>query len=372
MPNILINGLKANAGGGKNILVNFLNCLKDAQTKHVYYVLCPDTEEFSYLESESVRIIDVRNIFKPNMLFPGLYFYELPRVLRRYKIDLIFNFGDVIIPTSRHQIYFFDWAYAVYDEDYIWNRMGIKDRLMRKTKVRLIRSYIRKVDLVLAQTNVINRRLREKYGIKEVETMATPISDLEGDTNEFHDFRLPTDKVKFLFPAGWAPHKNFELIVQLSQWIHNNNLPYLLVLCVQQQHVEQHLDGLQQETVINLGKIPGKHMNALYRQCDTLLLPSLIESYGLPYIEAMAHNLPIVTSDLDFAHEMCGDLALYFNPFDVESVGQAILALQSISNNGKVEELRKQKLRKISDWPTTFIKIQNFIDHILTQNTRIK
>lgn len=367
MPNILINGLKANAGGGKNILVNFVNSLKEAPAKHVYYLLCPDTADFRHLESESIRIIDVRNMFKPNLLFLGLYFYELPRILRRYKIDLIFNFGDIIIPTSRNQIYFFDWAYAVYDEDYIWKRMGLKDLLIRTTKVRLIKSYIGKVDLVLAQTNIINRRLREKYRIKQVETMPTPISDLEGESNEFNDFRLPKEKMKFLFPAGWAPHKNFELIVQLSQWIYKNNLPYLLVLCVQQQDIERHLVGIQQETIINLGKIDGKYMYALYQQCDALLLPSLIESYGLPYIEAMAHNLPIVTSDLDFAHEMCGDLAQYFNPFDAASAGEAMLCSQSISNKEQLEELRKEKLGNILDWPTTVIKIQGYINQILTK-----
>ena len=211
MPNILINGLKANAGGGKNILVNYLNSLKDTPTEHFYYILCPDAAEFRHLESESMRIIDVRDMFKLNLLFLGLYFYELPRILLRYKIDLIFNFGDIIIPTSRNQIYFFDWAYAVYDEDYIWKRMGLKDLLMRKTKVCLIKFYIRKVDLVLAQTNVINRRLREKYGIKEVETMPTPISDLEGESNEFHDFRLPKEKMKFLFPAGMGTTQEFRI-----------------------------------------------------------------------------------------------------------------------------------------------------------------
>jgi len=41
--------------------------------------------------------------------------------------------------------------------------MGIKGRVMRKKKVRLIKSHIQKVDLVLAQTDVINRRLCEKF-----------------------------------------------------------------------------------------------------------------------------------------------------------------------------------------------------------------
>jgi len=197
--------------------------------------------------------------------------------------------------------------------------------------------------------------------------MATPISETGGGNNEFHDFNLPNDKVKFLFPAGWAPHKNFELIVKLSQWIEENNLPFVLILCVQQKDAEEHLRELNPNSSMNLGKIRGEHMNALYQQCDSLLLPSLIESYGLPYIEAMAHDLPIVTSDLDFAHEMCGDLAQYFNPFDVVSAGQTMLSSQNISNSEKLEKIRKDKLNGIPDWPTALNQIQEYIDHILTK-----
>lgn len=366
MHNILINGLKAKAGGGKNILMNFLSGLNSGQTWNTYYVLCPDIEEYCHLQSDSIRIIDVRNIFKLNILFPALYFYEMPKLLDRYKIDLIFNFGDVIIPASRHQIYFFDWAYAVYDEDYIWKRMGIKDYLMRKTKAGLINLYINKIDLVLAQSNVINCRLRQKYGIENVETLATPISDFKEASNEFLDFNLPKDKIKFLFPAGWAPHKNFELIVHLSQWVYQNKLPYVLVLCVQQKDVDKHLRGLQTETTINLGIVPGKQMNALYKQCDTLFLPSLIESYGLPYVEAMAHNMPIVTSDLDFAREMCGELAHYFNPFEVESAGKAMLSSQGASDSIRLEKIRKAKLSKIPDWPEAIFQIQSYINEVLS------
>jgi hypothetical protein len=35
-----------------------------------------------------------------------------------------------------------------------------------------------------------------------------------------------------------------------------------------------------------------------------------------------------LTSDLDFAHEVCGDAAIYFDPFDAASVRNAIVSFR--------------------------------------------
>ena len=58
-------------------------------------------------------------------------------------------------------------------------------------------------------------------------------------------------------------------------------------------------------------------------------MPTLVESFGLIYLEALMFRLPILTSDRDFAHWMCRDLALYFDPMDPVSIVNTIEATQS-------------------------------------------
>jgi len=55
-----------------------------------------------------------------------------------------------------------------------------------------------------------------------------------------------------------------------------------------------------------------------------LLMPSLIETVGLPYLEAMHFGRPIPTSDLDFAHDVCGDAASYFDPWDPDAIAASV------------------------------------------------
>ena len=43
----------------------------------------------------------------------------------------------------------------------------------------------------------------------------------------------------------------------------------------------------------------------------------------------MQFGRPILTSDMDFAHQVCGDAALYFDPRDAHDICQAILRLKN-------------------------------------------
>jgi len=62
-----------------------------------------------------------------------------------------------------------------------------------------------------------------------------------------------------------------------------------------------------------------------YRTAACFLFPSLYESSGLPPIEAMAFGCPVVVSDIPALRERCGDAAIYCDPYDVDSIGNAIL-----------------------------------------------
>ena len=65
----------------------------------------------------------------------------------------------------------------------------------------------------------------------------------------------------------------------------------------------------------------------MYRTCDICFLPTLLETFSANYPEAMAIGLPIVTTDLGFAHDVCDDAALYFHPRDPRAAAAAIFRL---------------------------------------------
>ncbi len=58
----------------------------------------------------------------------------------------------------------------------------------------------------------------------------------------------------------------------------------------------------------------------LYRGAYCLVFPSLYEGFGLPPIEAMNFGCPVVTSNVSCLPEVCGNAALYVDPYDVRDI----------------------------------------------------
>ena len=62
--------------------------------------------------------------------------------------------------------------------------------------------------------------------------------------------------------------------------------------------------GLQH--LINVGPLKQHELSGYYHHSSALILPTLIESFTATYLEAMHFDCPVLTSDLDFAREVCG------------------------------------------------------------------
>lgn len=65
-------------------------------------------------------------------------------------------------------------------------------------------------------------------------------------------------------------------------------------------------------------------LNLLYRQAAAFIYPSKYEGFGLPPLEAMAQQCPVVSSNTSAMPEVIGDAAEYFDPNDIDSIKSAI------------------------------------------------
>src|SRR5205823_11810366 len=100
-----------------------------------------------------------------------------------------------------------------------------------------------------------------------------------------------------------------------------------------------------ENVVMNIGPVHGRELERAYMTADAVIQPTLLESFGRVYLESMFFDLPILTSDRDFAHERCQDAALYFDPVDADSVAKAMARVMEakelrrrLGENGRSEE----------------------------------
>jgi glycosyltransferase involved in cell wall biosynthesis len=92
----------------------------------------------------------------------------------------------------------------------------------------------------------------------------------------------------------------------------------------------------------NIGPVASEMLPQVYQSADALIFPTLLESFSRTYLEALHFGLPILTSDRDFAHHLCGNTAIYFDPLDADDVARAMARVmedltlcQTLVENGR-------------------------------------
>lgn len=89
------------------------------------------------------------------------------------------------------------------------------------------------------------------------------------------------------------------------------------------ERAQIHALGLDSERVVQLGGDDAM-LARLYKKARAFVYPSLYEGFGIPPLEAMAHDCPVVCSDTSSIPEVVGDAGEYFEPTDVDSMRTAI------------------------------------------------
>lgn len=105
---------------------------------------------------------------------------------------------------------------------------------------------------------------------------------------------------------------------------------------IRESEIQQMFDRIQEEvpSIVSLGYVGNEEKNALFRYCSGFLFPSRAEGFGIPVVEAMHFNKPILASNLSIFHEIVGDAISYFDcsgteEEQIQNLAEAMLQLKS-------------------------------------------
>jgi glycosyltransferase involved in cell wall biosynthesis len=109
--------------------------------------------------------------------------------------------------------------------------------------------------------------------------------------------------------------------------------------------------------VEEFGRCSDEEMHGWISGARALLMPSFVEGFGLPLIEALQLGTPVIASNLAVFREIAGDLPCYADPTDHRSWRDAILALSS--DNGLGEQLTGFQP---PTWADHFLIVERFLE----------
>jgi glycosyltransferase involved in cell wall biosynthesis len=199
-------------------------------------------------------------------------------------------------------------------------------REIRRDYASLVRSHVRRADAIVAIS----------------ETTADDIvNKLDVAPERIHVIHAALDE-RFFTPSSANGRENYLLTVATIE--PRKNLPVLLEAIallrsrgwdgtlriaggfgLDTARVEATIDRLALGDVVErLGYVDGETLVSLYRHARAVVLPSLWEGFGLPLLEAMASEAPLVASDIAVHREVAAEAAVFAEPRDASAFADAI------------------------------------------------
>jgi len=81
------------------------------------------------------------------------------------------------------------------------------------------------------------------------------------------------------------------------------------------------------DDIVFTGFAPTEDIPLLYCGADIFVFPSLYEGFGMPILEAMASGIPVACSNISSMPEVAGDTGILFDPYDEQSITEAMRRL---------------------------------------------
>ncbi|MFL5760457.1 MAG: glycosyltransferase family 4 protein [Thermomicrobiales bacterium] len=180
-----------------------------------------------------------------------------------------------------------------------------------------------------------------------------------------------------LFVGTVQPRKNIARIAEAVSRLASAGLPHKLVVAGKfgwlGEHFERDLETFDRpELVHRLGYIPEGDLTALYSGADAFCFPSLYEGFGLPVLEAMACEVPVVTSNRGSLPEIAGEAALLVDPTSVDQIASALIrVLTDNTERFRLIDGGKQRVRDFS-WSKTAVETLRLLIEVRDQSQRAK
>jgi len=191
---------------------------------------------------------------------------------------------------------------------------------------------VRASDEIVAGAQVIADSVSELFSIDSGRlSVVPPGTQISIDPPAFESLQqFGVDRPYFLFVGTIEPRKNLpRLLTAFSSLAKSVKDNALLVIAGGEGWGGVNINDLVHDlgltnNVLLLGYVDELSLACLYANARFLVMPSLYEGFGLPLVEAMAHGVPVLTSNNSSMPEVAGDAGLLVDPEDVVSIAEGL------------------------------------------------
>jgi len=301
-----------------------------------------------FVYASNVKPVVVPPQARHPVLFRIWFDWMLPRILRRERAEVFFSPDSMCSLSS-------DIRTVMTCHDLVpLHFPGQVAARHRRFLLRFLPRFLRRADHVLTVSEFVRQDIVQTCGIDAAKITTVhngcrdifkPIQDIE--KQQVRD-NFSEGKPYFFYTGAIHPRKNIpRLIRAFDQFKMRTGAPVLLLLAGrfawQTGEVRTAYEQAHSRADIRfLGYVPEADLARLMASALALTYVSLSEGFGLPVLEAMYCDTPVVTANAGSLPEVAGTAALYVDPLSESSMAAALEKIyaepafaQSLVKNGR-------------------------------------
>lgn len=299
-------------------------------------------------------------VLKPQARHPALYYlwteWAIPMALRKYKADIFFSpdgFGTLRskVPTC---LTLHDLAYLHYPQ--------FMDKLHKWHYAHYLPRFANKAKRIIAVSEYTKQDVVQHYGIDpdKIDVVYNgahkEYKPLSYDEKEAVKEQYTNGEEFFLFTGALHPRKN--IINLLKAFVkfkrrQRSKLKLVIVgrLAWQYDEIAKAKELMPfKEDVIWTGYMEVNELARITASAYALVYPSLFEGFGIPIVEAMTCDVPVIVSNTSSMPEVGGDAALLVDPTNVDDIAEKMMLIYK-DENLRDRMIAAAKIQKLQfDW----------------------
>lgn len=326
---ILIDNSNLYAGGGIQVATSFLYDLITIKDDNQYHVIQ------SVNSAKQVNKLDFDKRFK---------FYDFTEadkaIISRIKKlrgieeqinpNVIFTvFGPSYYKSKSPKVVGFAIPHIIYSNSPFFNKISFLERYKIK-----VTSYLKNIffknnsdALIFESEDAMEIYLSKIKKPVTSYVVSNTLNSIFNNANLWKDITIDKASFNILYLTANYPHKNLDIIPDIIDYLILNDKLYNFKFNLSVNKEELMFDDRYDKYINYLGTVDIMNVPSLYKEMDVLLMPSLLEIFSTSYLEAMYMQIPIISSDMSFARDICADSALFADPLNAADYADKILLL---------------------------------------------
>ena len=306
--------------GGATVLLDFLQAvLNDSRINRVSVFCTPQAKRrFILPETSKIRAYEQR-LAENSYLYRVLWFEAiLGRRCGQVGADVLLCMsGAGRTPSGLRHVTFIQQLLPFAAE--FMRGATLTERTRMTVLKRLMRSSCRSAKRVIVQTPTMKSWVSEQFALPadRVSVVIPGVTPLPAPVLSSARLLGEDSGPKLLYVGSDSAYKNVRTAITGLGLLRQAVPGAILYLTWPADHAMA-----SQPAVVCLGHLSRDLLAKAYYEATLLVMPSLVETVGLPIIEAMSAGLPVLVADRPYAHDVAEDAACFFDPLSPQDFAE--------------------------------------------------